>query len=79
MFEQVLEEPTAGGAMNAFVVYPEEVGPFPVVPYCMGAPGFLCARACSTSHRPSGTANGSSVCSSADWARRRTRPAMARR
>src|ERR1039457_2448804 len=39
MIEQALDIPTADGAMNSFVVYPEEGGPFPVVLFYMDAPG----------------------------------------
>lgn len=39
MIEQHLDIPTADGAMNSFVVYPEEGGPFPVVLFYMDAPG----------------------------------------
>ena len=39
MIEQHLDIPTADGAMNTFVVYPEEGGPFPVVLFYMDAPG----------------------------------------
>ncbi len=39
MIEQHLDIPTADGAMNSFVVCPEEGGPFPVVLFYMDAPG----------------------------------------
>jgi carboxymethylenebutenolidase len=39
MIEQHLDIPTADGAMNSFVVHPEEGGPFPVVLFYMDAPG----------------------------------------
>src|ERR1700712_388205 len=39
MIEHHLDIPTADGAMNSFVVYPEEGGPFPVVLFYMDAPG----------------------------------------
>jgi carboxymethylenebutenolidase len=39
MFEHHLDIPTAEGAMNTFVVHPEEGGPFPVVLFYMDAPG----------------------------------------
>lgn len=39
MIEQHLEIQTADGAMNSFVVYPEEGGPFPVLLFYMDAPG----------------------------------------
>ena len=39
MIEKHLDIPTADGAMNTFVVYPEEDGPFPVVLFYMDAPG----------------------------------------
>ena len=39
MIEQHLDIPTADGAMNSFVVQPEEGGPFPVVLFYMDAPG----------------------------------------
>ena len=39
MIELHLDIPTADGAMNSFVVHPEEGGPFPVVLYYMDAPG----------------------------------------
>ncbi|MBE2264392.1 MAG: dienelactone hydrolase family protein [Burkholderiaceae bacterium] len=39
MIEKQLDIPTADGAMNSFVVYPEEGGPFPVVLFYMDAPG----------------------------------------
>ena len=39
MIEQHLDIPTADGAMNTFVVYPEENGPHPVVLFYMDAPG----------------------------------------
>ena len=39
MIEHHLDIPTADGAMNSFVVHPEAGGPFPVVLFCMDAPG----------------------------------------
>ena len=39
MIEQHIVIPTADGAMNSFVVHPEEDGPFPVVLFYMDAPG----------------------------------------
>ena len=39
MIEHDLDIATADGAMNSFVVYPEEGGPFPVVLFFMDAPG----------------------------------------
>ena len=39
MIEQTLDISTADGAMNSFVVQPEEGGPFPVVLFFMDAPG----------------------------------------
>jgi len=39
MIEHDVEIPTADGAMNSFVVHPEEGGPFPVVLFYMDAPG----------------------------------------
>jgi carboxymethylenebutenolidase len=39
MIEHHLDIPTAEGAMNSFVVHPEEGGPFPVVLFYMDAPG----------------------------------------
>src|SRR5437763_13699162 len=39
MIEKYLDIPTAAGAMNAFVVHPEENAPFPVVLFYMDAPG----------------------------------------
>jgi carboxymethylenebutenolidase len=39
MIEQHLDIPTADGAMNSFVVHPEEGGPHPVVLFYMDAPG----------------------------------------
>ena len=39
MVEQHVDIRTADGAMNAFVVHPEEGGPFPVVLFYMDAPG----------------------------------------
>jgi carboxymethylenebutenolidase len=39
MIEKHLDLPTADGAMQSFVVYPEENGPFPVVFFYMDAPG----------------------------------------
>ena len=39
MIEHPLDIPTADGAMNSFVVHPEEGGPFPVLLFYMDAPG----------------------------------------
>ena len=39
MIERHLDIATADGAMNTFVVHPEEGGPFPVVLFYMDAPG----------------------------------------
>lgn len=39
MIEKHLDIPTADGAMNSFVVYPEEEAPHPVVLFYMDAPG----------------------------------------
>jgi len=39
MIEQDLDIPTADGAMNTFVVHPDEGGPHPVVLFYMDAPG----------------------------------------
>jgi carboxymethylenebutenolidase len=39
MVEHHLDIPTADGAMNSFVVHPEEGGPHPVVLFYMDAPG----------------------------------------
>ena len=39
MIERHLDIATADGAMNSFVVFPEEGGPFPVVLFYMDAPG----------------------------------------
>jgi carboxymethylenebutenolidase len=39
VIEQHIDIPTADGAMNSFVVYPEEGGPHPVVFFYMDAPG----------------------------------------
>src|SRR3954469_19035546 len=39
MIEKDIDIPTADGAMNTFVVYPEENAPFPVVLFYMDAPG----------------------------------------
>ena len=39
MIEHHLDIATADGAMNTFVVHPEEGGPFPVVLFYMDAPG----------------------------------------
>ena len=39
MIEKHLDIPGADGAMNSFVVYPEENGPHPVVLFYMDAPG----------------------------------------
>jgi len=39
MIEHHLDIATADGAMNSFVVHPEEGGPFPVVLFYMDAPG----------------------------------------
>jgi phosphoribosylanthranilate isomerase len=46
MIEQHLDIPTADGAMNSFVVHPDEGGPFPVVLFYMDAPAS--ARSCTT-------------------------------
>jgi carboxymethylenebutenolidase len=39
MIERDLDLPSADGAMNTFVVHPDEGGPFPVVLFYMDAPG----------------------------------------
>jgi carboxymethylenebutenolidase len=39
MIERDIDLPTADGAMNTFVVHPEEGGPFPAVLFYMDAPG----------------------------------------
>jgi len=39
MIEQHVDIPTADGAMNSFIVHPEEGAPFPVVLFYMDAPG----------------------------------------
>ncbi|MBI2771144.1 MAG: dienelactone hydrolase family protein [Burkholderiales bacterium] len=39
MIEKHLDIPTADGAMNSFVVYPDEGGPHPVALFYMDAPG----------------------------------------
>jgi len=39
MIETHLDIPTADGAMNSFVVHPDEGGPFPVLLFYMDAPG----------------------------------------
>ena len=39
MIEHEIDIPSADGAMNSFVVHPEEGGPFPVVLFYMDAPG----------------------------------------
>jgi len=39
MIEEHIELPTAAGAMNTFVAYPDEGGTFPVVLFYMDAPG----------------------------------------
>jgi dienelactone hydrolase len=39
MLEQHIDIPTRDGAMNTFVVHPEEHGPHPVVLFYMDAPG----------------------------------------
>ncbi len=39
MIEHHIDIPTADGAMNSFVVHPDEGGPFPVVLFYMDAPG----------------------------------------
>lgn len=39
MIEHHVDIPTPDGAMNSFVVHPEEGGPFPVVLFYMDAPG----------------------------------------
>jgi carboxymethylenebutenolidase len=40
MQEHHLDIPTADGAMNSFIVHPEEGGPHPVVLFLMDAPGY---------------------------------------
>jgi carboxymethylenebutenolidase len=40
MIEKHLDIPTKDGAMNSFVVYPDEGGPHPVVLFYMDAPGY---------------------------------------
>jgi carboxymethylenebutenolidase len=40
MIEKHLDIPTDHGAMNSFVVYPDEGGPYPVVLFYMDAPGY---------------------------------------
>jgi len=40
MIEHHIDIPTADGAMNSFVVHPDEGGPFPVVLFYMDAPGY---------------------------------------
>jgi dienelactone hydrolase len=40
LIEQHIDIATADGAMNSFVVHPEEGGPFPVVLFYMDAPGY---------------------------------------
>ncbi len=39
MIERHVDIPTADGAMNSFIVHPQEDGPFPVVLFYMDAPG----------------------------------------
>src|SRR3954463_14386580 len=39
MIEHHIDLPSADGAMNTFVVHPDEGGPFPVVLFYMDAPG----------------------------------------
>jgi carboxymethylenebutenolidase len=39
MIESHVDIPSADGAMNSFVVHPEEGGPFPVLLFYMDAPG----------------------------------------
>jgi carboxymethylenebutenolidase len=39
VIEQHIDIPTADGAMNSFVVHPDEGGPFPAVLFYMDAPG----------------------------------------
>src|SRR4029079_18728845 len=39
MIEHDIDIPTPDGAMNTFVVHPDEGGPFPVVLFYMDAPG----------------------------------------
>jgi hypothetical protein len=39
MIEHHLDIPTADGAMNSFLVHPDEGGPHPVVLFYMDAPG----------------------------------------
>jgi hypothetical protein len=39
MHEHDIDIPTADGAMNSFVVHPEEGAPFPVALFYMDAPG----------------------------------------
>src|SRR4051794_35973913 len=39
MIEHHVDIPTPDGAMNSFVVHPDEGGPFPVVLFYMDAPG----------------------------------------
>lgn len=39
MIEHFVDIPTSDGAMNSFIVHPEENGPHPVVIYLMDAPG----------------------------------------
>jgi len=40
MIERFIDIPTADGAMNSFVVHPDEGGPHPVVLFYMDAPGW---------------------------------------
>ena len=54
MIEQILDIPTAAGAMETFIVHPERAGPHPVVLMLMDAPGireelYLMARRLGTS------------------------------
>lgn len=44
MIEKHLDIPTPDGAMNSFVVYPEEKGPHPIVLFYMGSPRFQCNK-----------------------------------
>ena len=46
MIELHPDIPTADGAMNSFVIHPEEGGPFPVLLFYMDAPAS--ARSCTT-------------------------------
>ncbi len=40
MIEHLIDIPTADGAMNSFIVHPDEGGPHPVVLFYMDAPGY---------------------------------------